>query len=194
VIVTHELSQNRGRKRSSDTPENPYTAGELRDLPITYVRTSGFSMSRPAKRRGWPVLSRRARLSPQLPRRLGKCWWGQVPCGKSCSGGPLGEWDTPRLPVLPAPERGAVSVVEMQLSRSAVRRLPSLARADAALLTRGSVGAIVLCWNGPGCAGALLTRTRHQRLGCPGQVEPGGWATGKYADAHAPPAHHHGLS
>jgi len=42
VIVTHELSQNRGRKRSSDTPENPYTAGELRDLPITYVRTSGF--------------------------------------------------------------------------------------------------------------------------------------------------------
>ena len=43
VIVTHELSQNRGRKRSSDTPENPYKAGELRDLPITYVRTSGVS-------------------------------------------------------------------------------------------------------------------------------------------------------
>jgi hypothetical protein len=42
VIVTHELSQNRGRRRSSDTPENPYTTGELRDLPITYVRTSGF--------------------------------------------------------------------------------------------------------------------------------------------------------
>jgi hypothetical protein len=36
-LETSELSQNRGRKRSSDTPENPYTAGELRDLPITYV-------------------------------------------------------------------------------------------------------------------------------------------------------------
>jgi hypothetical protein len=46
VIVTHELSQNRGRRRSSDTPENPYTTGELRDLPITYVRTSGFAVER----------------------------------------------------------------------------------------------------------------------------------------------------
>ena len=43
MIVTHELSQNRGTT-SSDTPKNPYTAGELRDLPITYVRTSGLSL------------------------------------------------------------------------------------------------------------------------------------------------------
>jgi len=57
-------------------------------------------MSRPAKRRRWPVPLATSTAKPQLRRRLGKRWWGQVPCGKTCSGGPLGEWDTPRLPVL----------------------------------------------------------------------------------------------
>jgi hypothetical protein len=144
-------------------------------------------MSRPARRRRWPSISRDARTlkcpAATPTRRMlvgsgslckGMLWWADGGVGHTSAPGPAG-----RRP-------GAVSVIERSFGCQLFDAFNRWQVPIQFCWQEGRLGAIMRCWNGPGSAWALLTTTRAPVARCPGQVEPGEWAAAKYADAHAP--------
>src|SRR5450631_4893121 len=112
-------------------------------------------MSRPARRRRWPSISRYACAEvPSCHRDSANAggvrflvwkrmlWWADGGVGHTPAPGPA--WRRP----------GAVSVIEGSFGCQLFDGLQSLAGADPVLLAGGRLRAIMRCWNGPGvCLG-----------------------------------------